>query len=151
MGSEMCIRDSAHAAAGGGGRRRCRTRVRVPYLVQFFLNRVSRVWVTADHTRSAILIRNTTTVDRKPPRTVTMVGRFLSEMSREPLQRLGDFYLKRTIATVQTKPLQPFGRICLSWSAINSAPFLSFQHTSKQSNKTKKRSFFCSEFQQILK
>ena len=32
-----------------------RARVRVP--VRFFLNRVSQVWVTADHTRSAIQIR----------------------------------------------------------------------------------------------
>ena len=48
----------ARAAAGGGGRlASVPVQVRVPYLLRFFLNRVSRVWVTADHTRSVIRIR----------------------------------------------------------------------------------------------
>ena len=114
---------------------RVRVRVRVPYPVRFFLNRVSRVWVTADRTRSAIWIRNTTTADMKPPRIVTMVGRFLSEMN---CCNGSDW----TVATVRTD-LPPR-------SAINSAPFLSFQHTAKQSSRNKETQFFfCSDFQQI--
>ena len=57
---------------------------------------------------------------------------------REPLQRLGGFCLKRTIATVQTEPLQPSRRICPSRSAINSAPFLSNKITPKTLQHTEK-------------
>ena len=63
----------------------------------------------------------------------------LTENRREPLQRLDCFCLKRTVATVQTEPLQPFGQICPSRSAINSAPFLPFYNTKKTQNK----SLFC--------
>ena len=45
------------AAAGRQAAEPEQEQARVPYLVRFFLNRVSRVWGIADHTRSAIRIR----------------------------------------------------------------------------------------------
>ena len=82
------------AAVAGRRRRWCRTRVRVRvlYPVQFFLNRVSRVSVTRSMPAppSESEPPSATTVSQ-PSRTV---GRLLR--------------LKRTVATVQTEPLQLF-------------------------------------------
>ena len=55
-------------------------RARVPYPVRFFLNRILRVWVTADRTRSAIRIR-TDSAQRLTENRRT-VGQFLSETNR---------------------------------------------------------------------
>ena len=70
----------------------------------------------SDRTRSAIRIRTDSA----------------QRMTENRHEQLGSFCLKRTVATVQTDSLQPFGRVHTvlpSWSAINSAPFLSFKHT----------------------
>ena len=83
-------------------------RVRVPYPVRFFLNRVSRAWVTADRARFAIQTRTSATADRKPPRTV---GRFLSETNRCNGS-------DRTVATVRSET-----------DGFTPPPFLSFQNT----------------------
>ena len=102
---------------------RARARVRVPYPVRFFLNQVSRVWDTADRTRSAIRIwtRISPTANRKPSRTV---GRFLSKMNH-------------CIRPNRCNRSVGFGQFYPSRSAINSAPFLS-NNTHKNRKKYRK-------------
>ena len=91
------------AAGGGGGRRRARdrvwvlVRVRVPYPAWFFLNQVSRVWVT----RSIPLRYPDPNRPANGP--APLSGFEPLQLDSQQLRLLG-----RTIATVQTEPLQPF-------------------------------------------
>jgi len=77
-------------------------RARVSYPVRFFLNRVSRVWL-----------------QQIAPAPLSRPVQRLTGNRRKPLQWLCGFCLERSVATVQTEPLQPFERICPSRSAIN--------------------------------
>ena len=120
-----------HARADAGAW--SRARVRVPYPVRFFLNRVSRVCMGLQRIAPAPLSRPAT-------------AQQLTGNRRELLQRFGSFCLKRTLATIQIEPLQPFGRICPSRTAINSAPFLLFQNTTKQH---RTNSFFCNSDSEV--
>ena len=95
---------------------------------QFFLNRATRVWCTSG-SRPALL----------PARCVATVGR----------NRCNSSSLERTIATVQTEPLQPLGLLdgfalqTFPRIAINNAPPHGLKHTesdlSFSSNNTEKR------------
>ena len=108
----------AHAHAR---RRRPRARVRVPYPAWFFLNRVTRVWVA--RSIPAPLSGSEPPRSELPHQRLSVncrVGQAVGQLRR----------LNRTIATVQTEPLQlldGFGPNCPSRSAINSAPFSHFK------------------------
>ena len=126
MPARACVR--ARAAAGGGrqaGRRRCRSRsrardrarawawawvwvrVQVPYLAWFFLNRVSRVWATP-------LPKPDPT--RYPDPKLQLDSQRSQLLDSQQVRLLG-----RTVATVQSEPLQPFvgfEPVGPSWSAI---------------------------------
>ena len=101
-------------------------RVRVPYPAWFFLNQVSRVWV--ERSIAAPLSGS------EPPRQQLSVNR-RDGWAVGRLRRLN-----RTVAMVQTEPLQlfvGFGPDCPSRSAINSAPYSQLKtHQQQERNLT---------------